>query len=63
LPPRALFKRQIVGTHHWLSPKHLNRYLSEMQWRFNLREMGEGDRVDALLAQTTGRLTYKALIA
>jgi transposase-like protein len=59
----ALFKRQIVGTHHWLSPKHLSRYLSEMTWRFNLREMDEGERVNALLSQTAGRLTYKALIA
>jgi transposase-like protein len=59
----ALFKRQIIGTHHWLSPKHLHRYLGEMTWRFNLREMDEGDRVNALLAQTAGRLTYKALKA
>jgi transposase-like protein len=59
----ALFKRQIIGTHHWLSPKHLSKYLSEMTWRFNLREMEEGDRVNALLAQTAGRLTYKALKA
>lgn len=59
----ALFKRQIIGTHHWLSPKHINRYLSEMTWRFNLREMDEGDRVNALLAQSAGRLTYKALKA
>jgi len=59
----ALFKRQIIGTHHFLSPKHLNAYLGEMTWRFNLREMDEGDRVNALLAQTSGRLTYKALTA
>lgn len=59
----VLFKRQIVGTHHFLSPKHWNAYLGEMTWRFNLREVGEGDRVNALLAQTAGRLTYKALIA
>lgn len=59
----ALFKRQIIGTHHWMSPKHLPRYLQEMTWRFNLREMSEGDRVNALLAQAAGRLTYKALIA
>lgn len=59
----ALFKRQIVGTHHYLSRKHLNAYLGEMTWRFNLREMGEGNRVNALLAQTAGRLTYKALTA
>jgi transposase-like protein len=59
----ALFKRQIIGTHHYLSPKHLSRYLGEMTWRFNARESGEGERVNALLAQTAGRLTYKALIA
>lgn len=59
----ALFKRQIVGTHHWLSPKHLPRYLSEMTWRFNRRELGEGERVNALIAASAGRLTYKELIA
>lgn len=59
----SLFKRQIIGTHHWLSPKHLSAYLGEMTWRFNLRDIGEGNRVNALLAQTSGRLTYKALIA
>ncbi|MBN9506600.1 MAG: IS1595 family transposase [Altererythrobacter sp.] len=59
----ALFKRQIVGTHHYLSPKHLSRYLGEMTWRFNLRGIGEGDRVNALLDQAPGRLTYKELIA
>lgn len=59
----ALFKRQIIGTHHWLSPKHLHRYLGEMTWRFNRREHGEGERVNELLSQVEGRLTYKALIA
>lgn len=59
----AIFKRQIIGTHHWLSPKHLHRYLGEMTWRFNRREHGEGDRVNELLSQVEGRLTYKALIA
>lgn len=59
----ALFKRQVVGTHHWLSEKYVNMYLSEMGWRFNLREMTAGERVNALLAQTEGRLTYKALVS
>lgn len=59
----ALFKRQIIGTHHYLSPKHISRYLSEMTWRFNHREFGEGERVNALLEQVSGRLTYKELIA
>jgi hypothetical protein len=34
-----------------------------MTWRFNLRTIGEGDRVNALLDRTSGRLTYKDLIA
>jgi transposase-like protein len=59
----ALFKRQIIGTHHYLSPKHLTRYLAEMKWRFNGRAMEEGERVNALLDRVEGRLTYKALIA
>lgn len=59
----ALFKRQIVGTHHWLSPKHLTRYLDEMTWRFNRREADEGQRVNMLLDQVGGRLRYKDLIA
>ena len=59
----TLFKRQIIGTHHYLSPKHLSRYLGQMTWRFNLRHVGEGDQVNALLDQASGRLTYKELIA
>ena len=58
----ALLKRQIIGIHHYVTPKHLNAYVSEATWRFNLRDMGEGERVNALLAETDGRLTYKALI-
>lgn len=59
----SLFKRQIIGTHHVLSPKHFRRYLGEMTWRFNNRHMGEGIRVNALLALAEGRLTYKELTA
>lgn len=58
----ALLKRQIIGIHHFVSPKHINRYVGEATWRFNAREMGEGNRVNALLEQTAGRLTYKELI-
>lgn len=59
----ALLKRQIIGIHHVVSPKHLNAYVCEVTWRFNLRGLGEGDRVNALLNQASGRLTYKELIA
>lgn len=57
------FKRQIVGVHHFISPDHLQRYLDEFVWRWNRRGMGEGQRVNSLLDQVAGRLTYKELIA
>lgn len=59
----ALFKRQYHGTHHWISPKHLDRYVGEMCYRLNRRHLGRGGRVNDLLAQTDGPLPYKALIA
>jgi transposase-like protein len=58
----SLLKRQIYGIHHWVSPKHLDQYVGEATWRYMLREMAEGSRVTALLAQADGRLTYKMLI-
>lgn len=59
----ALFKRQLIGTHHWVSKKHLQRYIDEMTWRFNRRSNGEGQRVNNLLGQVSGRLTYMELTA
>jgi transposase-like protein len=57
----SLFKRQVYGIHHHVSRKHLDAYLGEMCYRYNRRDMGEGDRVNDLLSQVEGRLTYKAL--
>lgn len=58
------FKRSIIGVYHKASDKHIERYLNMFAWRWNSRDMGEGQRVNALLKATVGRtLTYKALIA
>ena len=59
----ALLKRQIVGVHHYVSPKHLSQYVGEMTWRFNRRSLTVTDRMNDLFACVEGRLTYKALIA
>lgn len=59
----ALFKRQLIGTHHWVSKKHLQAYVDEMTWRFNRRDQEEGQRVNSLLKQVEGRLTYEELTA
>lgn len=60
----GLLKRQIIGIHHFVSVKHLQRYLDEMMFRQNRRDVGEGNRVNMLLNNTIGkRLRYKELIA
>lgn len=33
----SLFKRSIVGSFHKMSAKHMDRYLEELEWRFNNR--------------------------
>ncbi len=59
----ALLKRQIVGIHHWVSSKHLQRYVDEMSWRFNRRDMKVTPRMNDLFACVEGRLRYQDLIA
>jgi len=59
----ALLKRQIIGVHHWVSPKHLQKYVDEMTWRFNRRNMRPSPRMNDMFECVGGRLTYKALIA
>jgi len=59
----SLFKRQVYGIHHWISEKHLQRYVNEATWRYNRRDANEGGRVNSLLASTQGkRLRYRELI-
>ncbi len=59
----ALLKRQIYGIHHWVSDKHLKRYLAEMTWRYNRRDRGVTDRMNALFACVEGPMPYKVLTA
>jgi len=59
----ALLKRQIIGIHHWVSEKHLQRYVSEMTWRFSRRDMSVTPRMNDLFTAIDGHLSYKALTA
>ncbi len=59
----SLFKRSIVGSFHKVSSKHIDRYLSELEWRFNNRG-NEHIFIDALRRIVrTDRLTYRDLVA
>jgi len=59
----ALLKRQVIGIHHFVSPKHLHRYVAEITWRFNRRDLDAADRMIQIFERIEGRLTYKALKA
>ena len=60
----ALFKGTIRGTFHWVSPRHLHRYLNEFCYRHNAGP-GNGFRtIRELLRNMLGkRLTYQELIS
>jgi hypothetical protein len=55
----AGLKRQISGTHHAVSKKHLHRYVSEAEFKYNNRSLSDADRMVKLI-QASGqrRLTY-----
>ncbi len=59
----ALIKRQIYGIHHWVSAKHLNKYLAEATWRYNRRGLKDFNRIAEFLTRVDGPLTYRMLIA
>jgi transposase-like protein len=56
----AILKRGIMGTFHHVSTKHLNRYLSEFDFRFNTRKISNGERtIEAIKGISGKRLLYK----
>jgi len=59
----SLFKRAIMGTYHKLSPKHLQAYLEELEWRFNNRENPWLFRDTVQRLMVSGNLEYKKLVA
>lgn len=58
----SLVKRTINGTHHWISKKHINKYLGEMSFRYNTSDMQDNERFVNFLQISFKKLTYKELI-
>jgi len=58
----SIFKRGMTGVYQHCSSRHLHRYLSEFDFRYNNRvalDINDGERADNILAGVTGkRLTY-----
>jgi transposase-like protein len=60
----ALIKRGVYGVFHHVSKKHLHRYLSEFDYRWNQRKASDVERTSEALKGSKGkRLTYKPLTA
>jgi len=59
----SLLKRGIIGIYHQVSEKHLGKYCSEFNFRYNTRKINEADRFDKAISQCKGRLKYRELIA
>lgn len=59
----SLLKRGVVGAFHSVSRHHLDRYCDEFNFRWNSREMSDGERTAAAIRGADGkRLTYRAPI-
>jgi len=58
----SLLKRGLYGTYHWVSDKHMKKYVDEFTFRYNSRNCNEDYRMNFFLGHTETRTTYKQLI-
>ena len=57
----SLLKRQINGIHHYVSPKHLQRYCNEASFRYNQKKVTQDERFANAVSNCEGKLTYETL--
>lgn len=56
----SLMKRSVFGAWHCISPEHLPKYASEIEYRWNTRTVTDGERMANFLPMIAGkRLFYK----
>lgn len=57
----GVLKRGLDGAYIAVSKEHLPRYLAEFAWRFNVRDVCDGDRIALIIRDSEGkRLRYRA---
>ena len=60
----SMLKRAHMGTFHKMSPKHLDRYVTEFAGRHNIREADTVDQMGIVAVGMIGkRIKYQDLIA
>jgi len=55
-------KRMILGVHHWVSKKHLQRYVDIQSFRYNTRKISEYERFELCLHNIEHRITCKEIM-
>lgn len=55
-------KRGIIGVYHLVSKKHLDLYCDEFAYRYNTRNLADGERFSQFLSIAKNRLRYQILI-
>lgn len=58
----ADLRRMVSGVHHWISRKHLDRYLADLSFRRSKRENGLLGRL-SMAFSAPGRVSYSELVA
>jgi len=58
----SIFKRGMKGIYQHCGEAHLQRYLSEFDFRYNARKISDVERAERALSQIEGkRLTYRRI--
>jgi len=56
----GLFKRGVMGSFHHISERHMNRYLNEFSFRWDLRKVNDSERTTEAIRSAEGkRLMYR----
>ena len=59
----SMLKRGYIGTYHWMSVKHLPRYVNEFEGRHNARPLDTDAQMTAMTVNAVGKhLPYAELI-
>jgi hypothetical protein len=59
----SMFDRMVIGTYHYISNKHMQKYADELSFRYNWRTESGCDKFNALLQHSAKRLNYQTLIS
>lgn len=59
----AWVKRGIYGIHHWVSEKHMQKYLNDYSFKYNTKDLENNERFTLFLKGiANNKITYKQLI-